>query len=372
MKLTNLQNVKLFRPINLLTFINLFIFILFLSMYHFYIHNSLEKIFSQVYFDFDEVKRPLSKCKSGDNSSLLRCIGMPSGHAETSSVFSFLLYFYKIIPLWVCLLIICIVCLQRITSYMHTLNQVIVGAILGFIYAFIYKKFTLGFIIVLIIGLLLSVLSVYKIDRQVYGPLPSWVDKSMYDSIKKKQSSPFYIKVGSIYANALVHKRTFISWNELENYLDKMIERINDSGIRYDAIIGIKTGGAIISDYISKRLGLPNYKIKLTREEYHCNKQANNTIDDMIKKHFLYKQREYTICEGIDDNLEGKNIILVDELVSTGKTMEESYIYLKEKKHVNVIYPTCVGFYKSEYKGSIHINHILNELVMIWPWGYDN
>lgn len=225
MKLTNLPNIKLFRPINILTFINLFIFIIFVSIYHFHIHNSLEKMFSQVYFDYDEVKRPLPKCKSGDNSSLLRCIGMPSGHAETSSVFSFLLYFYKIIPLWVCLFIISVISVRRIVSGMHTLNQVIVGAILGFIYAFIYKNFTLGFIIILIIGLLLAVLSIYKIDRQVYGPIPLWVDKSMYESIKKKQSSPFYIKVGSIYANVLVKKRTFISWDELEKYLDKMIER---------------------------------------------------------------------------------------------------------------------------------------------------
>jgi len=86
----------------------------------------------------------------------------------------------------------------------------------------------------------------------------------------------------------------------------------------------------------------------------------------------LKKKGEYTICEGIEDNLEGKNIILVDELVSTGKTMEESYNYLKEQKYANIVYPTCIGFYKSNYKGSLHINNILNDIVLIWPWGYDN
>jgi hypoxanthine phosphoribosyltransferase len=360
MKLTSLKNIQLF------------IFIILISMYHFYIHNNLEKIFSQSYFEYDTIKRPLSKCRSSDNSSLLGCIGMPSGHAETSSVFSFLLYFYKIIPLWVCLLIICIVSTQRIISYKHTLTQVIVGATLGFIYAVIYKKFTLGFIIVLTIGLLLTFLSVYQIDRQVYGPIPSWVDKSMYESIKKKQSSPFYIKFGTIYANALVRQRTFIRWNELEKYLDKMIDKINNSEIKYDAVVGIKTGGAIISDYISLKLGLPNYKIKLTRKEYNCDKKPSDTINNIIKNNLTNVQSEYTICEGIDDNLEGKNIILVDELVQTGKTMEESYNYLKQKKYVHIIYPTCIGFNKSKYKGSLHINNILNKTVFIWPWGYDN
>ena len=51
--------------------------------------------------------------------------------------------------------------------------------------------------------------------------------------------------------------------DELENYLDIIVERIRNSGKHYDAVVGIKTGGAIISDYVSLKLGLPNYKIKL-------------------------------------------------------------------------------------------------------------
>jgi hypoxanthine phosphoribosyltransferase len=360
MKLTNLQNIQLLAVIILL------------ASYHFYIHNNLEKTFSQTYFDYDAVKRPRSKCQGRENKTKLTCIGMPSGHAETSAVFLFLLYFYKFIPLWVCLLTITIICLQRVITHMHTISQVIAGATIGYIYAVIYKNFSYGFIIVFLIGLLLAILSVYQLDRQVYGPIPSWVDKSMYESIKKKQSSPFYIKIGSMYANALVKNRTFISWNELENYLDQIIERINKSTIRYDAVVGIKTGGAIISDYISRRLGLPNYKIKLSREEYNCNKKPSDTIDNMVKNTFFYKQGEYTICEEIDDNLEGKNIILVDELVATGKTMEETYNYLKEQKYANIIYPTCITFFKYKYHGSLHINNILNETVLVWPWGYDN
>jgi hypoxanthine phosphoribosyltransferase len=360
MKSTSLQNIQLF------------IFIILVSIYHFTIHNSLEKIFSQTYFDYNTVKRPLSNCQNTVNCSRLKCIGMPSGHAETVSVFSFLLYFYKIIPLWTCLLIISIICLQRVITHMHTISQVAMGATLGFIYAFIYKKFSYGFIIVFTIGLLLTVLSIYKIDTQVNGPIPSWVDKSMYESIKKKQDSPFYIKIITIYANALFQNRTFISWNELEGCLDQMIKRIHQSEIKYDAVVGIKTGGAILCDYISQRLGLPNYKIKLTREEYNCNKQYIDTVNDVIKKDIINSRSEYIICEGIRDNLEGKNIILVDELVSTGKTMEEAYNYLKEQKYVNVVYPTCIGFYKSKYKGSLHINNIFNEMVVIWPWGYDN
>lgn len=353
----------------------IFIIIFLITLYHFYINNGLEKIFSQTYFDFNNIKRPLFGCSNQDSSSRLKCIGMPSGHAETASLFFFLLYFYKAIPLWICLLFISLFSIQRITSSMHSYDQVMVGSALGLLYALIYKKFNLsltGFLIVFCIGFILALLAMFKIDQQVFGPIPNWVDKSMYESIKKKQNSPFYIKLGSIYVNALVQNRTFINWNELEKYLDKMIERINNSEIKYDAVIGIKTGGAIISDYISLKLGLPNYKIKLSREEYNCNKEGLDSIHDIFKKKFSYKQGEFTICEGIEDNLEGKNIILVDELVSTGKTMEESYNYLKEYKHVNIVYPTSVSLYKDKYKGSLYINNIIYGTILIWPWGYDN
>ena len=70
--------------------------IILLSLYHFYIHNGLEKLFSQSYFNYDSVKRPLSNCSNQNNSQKLSCIGMPSGHAEFSSVLFFLLYFNTI------------------------------------------------------------------------------------------------------------------------------------------------------------------------------------------------------------------------------------------------------------------------------------
>lgn len=346
-----------------------------LAYYHFTIHNGLEKMFCQTYFDYNDIRRPLPICDCEFNSSRLFCTGMPSGHAETITIFCLLLYLYNFIPIWLSIIIIMIVVFQRVAVKMHTFQQTLVGRILGLIYAVIYKYFNLsiyGFLLVFSIGVILLTLSVYKIDQKVHGPIPEWVDKNMIPSIRKKQDTPFYIKLGSIYANAIIQNRTFISWKQLEDYLDIIVDKIKSSGRHYDAVVGIKTGGAIISDYISLKLGLPNYKIKLSREEYNCDKQPEDTINDIINKIVLNKLGNYSVCEGIDDNLEGKNIILIDELVSSGKTMEESYNYLKEVKHVNEIYPACISLYKSQYKGSLNIHNVLYGTVLIWPWGYDN
>jgi len=292
---------------------NIVILIFLICLYHGTLQNGLEKMFSEIYFNYEEVKRPLPKCSNCLNGQILGCIGMPSGHAETITILSLLLYLYNFIPLWLCLILIIVVSGQRITSQMHTLSQVVAGISFGYMYALLYRHF-----------------------------------------------------------NAIIQNRTFISWKQLEKYLDTIVERIRHSGENFDAVVGIKTGGAFISDYISQKLDIPNYKVKLSLSEYKCNKQPSNVVDDIVKKMILNDYGKFTVCEGIDESLEGKNIILIDELVASGRTMTETYKYLKNEKHVGNIYATSVALYKRAYKGDINIDYVLPKTVLIWPWGYDN
>lgn len=354
--------------------IQIIIVITMISYYHFVLHNGLEKIFCETYFDYDSVKRPLPKCRNAANGINTSCIGMPSGHAETITIFATLLYVYKFISLPICLTLILIFSAQRIVSNMHTFRQVGFGILLGALYVAIYSILHLSissFLIVCGIGLLLAILTVYKLDQKINGPIPPWVDAAMIPSIHSKQKSPFYTKVCCIYINAVIQNRTFVSWSQLEKYLDTIVENFEKTGQNYDAVVGIKTGGAIISDYVSKKMGIPNYKVKLSRSEYNCQKNHHDTINDIVQKRLLKNYGEYTICEGIDDNIAGKNIILIDELVSSGKTMAETYYYLQNTKKATNVYPVCVALEKN-YNGELHIDHILNGVVLIWPWGYDN
>lgn len=80
---------------------------------------------------------------------------MPSGHTEAIALFTGLLYLYKLIPLWVCILAIILMGIQRIFINMHSLSQVLVGGLAGILYAFVYKKYTYGFtyVVLLTIGL---------------------------------------------------------------------------------------------------------------------------------------------------------------------------------------------------------------------------
>ena len=142
---------------------NIVVLIILISLYHGTLQNDLEKNFSETYFNYDEIKRPLPRCSNGQPHG---CIGMPSGHAEAITILSSLLYLYDFIPLWLCLVLIIGVSGQRITSNMHTIPQVLAGIYFGYLYTLLYHHFNFSvysFLIVLSIGSMLALLSIYHI-----------------------------------------------------------------------------------------------------------------------------------------------------------------------------------------------------------------
>lgn len=127
---------------------NILLIIIFICIFQNLVLNKIEKMFFYTYLPNNFAKRPLKKCL---NNNSFNCYGLPSGHAETISLFCFLLYFYNYIPIENCFLIIFVVSLQRVISEMHTIFQVIIGVILGFGYAYFYKINNFSFISFLIV-----------------------------------------------------------------------------------------------------------------------------------------------------------------------------------------------------------------------------
>jgi membrane-associated phospholipid phosphatase len=147
MKLNESSNKKLM----------IFIIILLITNYHYLIQNYLEKYYFKCHFDYNSIKRPLTICsKEQQREKPTTCIGMPSGHVETITIFTSLLYLYKFIPLWISILLIFIISIQRYISNMHSIIQIVAGIIFGLSYVFIYKHFNLSilsFLIIIFIGI---------------------------------------------------------------------------------------------------------------------------------------------------------------------------------------------------------------------------
>lgn len=356
-------NNKYMLPILNFIFLLMFIFVCFS-----FIINPIEKKIYQLYFGNSE--RPLDKCK---NSNDFECFGMPSGHTELATIISFMLYSKKYITLFVACIIILIFAMQRIVTNMHSITQVITGFVLGLLYSLIFVKLHKNSYIVIFILLLSFVLNyIYiAIINKKIKEYPDWVlnDSSLEPILKQKYNTPFYAK----FSDTLFLSR-YIEWKELENNMDILISKIKQSGSNFDAVVGIKSGGAILSKYIANKLELKCYYIKISDKDDGCNKNLiTSGINYRIKK-LTNSEKEYTICEGVQDNIMGKNILLIDEQIASGNTMKNAIGYLYNTKNASFVLP-CTIYLNSNQKliNSSEILYLIkNKDVYIWPWGFNN
>jgi hypoxanthine phosphoribosyltransferase len=359
--------------------INTIFILIVLILLHYCILNGLEKIFFQIVLNHIIILRPFKKTDPLIDilNVNVEYLGLPSGHAEIIVFLSLFLVKFKYISIPISIILIILVCLQRIITYRHALLQVIIGVLFGLVYSYLYNitNYSYKSIIINILFInLFIILIYYKIEGLLNEPIPNWIDNSMLDKIREKKNSPFYLKYISILHPAIFQSgRLYMNWEQLEKYLNVIIQNIEDSNITYDAVVGIKTGGAIISDYISKKLNLKNYKIKISTKENKCNKKSIDTIKTCFDLYILKKKKEYIVCEGLDDNISNQNIILIDESIASGGTISKAIDYLVNDKKINNIYITSVlSNIKSINNYNLNSVKFVKYIDLIWPWGYDN
>jgi uracil phosphoribosyltransferase len=81
------------------------------------------------------------------------------------------------------------------------------------------------------------------------------------------------------------------------------------------------------------------------------------------------------ICEKINDDINNKKIILIDESVGSGNTMNLAIEYLLSKNVTTIYLTSIISSINNEnlinnYKlDSIIYNDYINP---VFPWGYDN
>ncbi len=103
----------------------------------------------------------------------------------------------------------------------------------------------------------------------------------------------------------------YINWTEYGNLADALAEKIRSHGEGFDLIIGIARGGIpvamVVSDHLDVKLDIINVK----------------SYDGIAQR------GQPRILSTLTDPVKGKNILLVDDLVDEGETMETVSKYLK-------------------------------------------
>jgi hypoxanthine phosphoribosyltransferase len=102
----------------------------------------------------------------------------------------------------------------------------------------------------------------------------------------------------------------YISWPEYGNLAEALAEKVRSSGKKFDLVIGIARGGIPVAMVVSDRLGV---KIDFINVKSYNGISQRNTPK---------------IVSTLTENIEGKKVLIVDDLIDQGDTMETVKRYL--------------------------------------------
>lgn len=147
----------------------------------------------------------------------------------------------------------------------------------------------------------------------------------------------------------------FVSWENVAEWSERLSKKVVESSYKPDTIIALARSGFIPGRLISDFLGISD--LVCLKVEHWLDTTAEH-------------KENATIPYKIPFKLEGKRVLVVDDIVDTGKSMEESVKYIKTFKPRDV--RTAVMQY---FDTSIHKPNYYSELIsgknwawFVYPW----
>jgi hypoxanthine phosphoribosyltransferase len=157
-----------------------------------------------------------------------------------------------------------------------------------------------------------------------------------------------------------VHNNITLTWQIVDEYLWKIEQQIRASGFTPDYIVGIVRGGAIPAVLLSHRLKIPVVMVHWnTRDKGIDHRESNAWLSE-------------------DINFNNKKVLVVDDIVDTGLTIEELFedwsvvkdgertLALDNIKVCAIVYNETQNIYVDYYAQAIDRSH--DDRWVIFPW----
>ena len=159
-----------------------------------------------------------------------------------------------------------------------------------------------------------------------------------------------------------LHNKTFevfIPETEISAIVHSMANSINDTGMKNPLFIAVMNGAFLFAADVMRKITIPNAEISFIKLSSYSGTETTGKVNQLI---------------GISDDISGRNIIILEDIVDTGITLEK-IISLLEKENVADIKIATLLFKPKAYTKDISIDYIgksiANDFVVGYGLDYD-
>ena len=159
-----------------------------------------------------------------------------------------------------------------------------------------------------------------------------------------------------------LHNKTFevfIPETEISAIVHSMANAINNTRIKNPLFIAVMNGAFLFAADVMRKITIPNAEISFIKLSSYSGTETSGEVSELI---------------GIGDNISGRNIVILEDIIDTGITVEK-IMSLLEKENVATIKVATLLFKPDAYKKDIHIDFIgksiPNDFVVGYGLDYD-
>ncbi len=151
----------------------------------------------------------------------------------------------------------------------------------------------------------------------------------------------------------------FISDTEIAEIVHSISNQINNSGVKDPLFIAVMNGAFLFAADVMRNITISNAEISFIKLSSYEGTETTGKVDEII---------------GVSDDISGRNIIVLEDIIDTGITLEKIISLLKKEDVADIKVATLL-FKPDAYTKDIHIDFIgksiPNDFVVGYGLDYD-
>jgi hypoxanthine phosphoribosyltransferase len=162
--------------------------------------------------------------------------------------------------------------------------------------------------------------------------------------------------------NITLHNKSFevfITDDEITEIVDTIANKINATKIKNPLFIAVMNGSFLFAADVMRKITTPNTEISFIKLSSYLGTETTGKVDELI---------------GISQDIKDRNVIILEDIVDTGITLEKIISLLKKEKVADIKVATLL-FKPDAYTKDINIDFIgksiTNDFVVGYGLDYD-